>query len=353
MVRLLTPDLQRGKGLPRILIMRTNMRIALAALVGLVLVGCGQNTGWVVKPVPLNEALEETAVASDRGLFITDKIAIVDVDGVILNQRDVGLFGARDNPVSLFIEKLDKAQADPSVKAVIVRINSPGGGVTASDIMYQRLLRFRSARKAPVIAIIEDVGASGGYYVACGADEIVAHPTSVTGSIGVIVQTLSLAGTMQKIGITAKAVTSGKFKDMISPFKPLSDEDLAVVQKMVDEFYSRFLKVVGAGRGKLSQEKIKSLADGRVFTGEQALAEGLVDQVGYMDDAILLAKKSSGSARVKVVIYHRPLGYRANAYSAAPDMAPQVNLLNVNLPNIIGLSQPQFLYLWTGRAAGP
>ena len=319
---------------------------------GLAICGCGQETGWVLKPVPIDEQLRETVLTADPGWGVTDKIAVLDVDGLLMNQREAGWFGEKDNPVSLFVEKLDKAERDPNLRALIVRINSPGGGVTASDIMYRRLLRFRQAKKVPVVAVVEDVGASGGYYLACAADSIIAHPTSVTGSIGVMVQALSFAGTMRMLRIDARAVTSGPLKDMASPFKPLDEKDLAILQTIVDEFYDRFLDVVDAGRPKLDREKIKALADGRVYTGEQAKANGLVDELGYMDDAISLAKKASGAGRVKVVMYHRPLGYRANVYSAADGPPAQINLLNVSVPNLLSLGQPQFLYLWTGHTSG-
>lgn len=312
--------------------------------------GCGPGTGLLIRPVPAGEKLTESTVRTDRGLFITDKIAVIDADGLLLNRRDAGLFGAGENPVSTFVEKLDKAEKDDRVKAVIVRINSPGGGVTASDIMYRRLIRFRQARQVPVVAVIEDVGASGGYYLACGADAIIAHPTSVTGSIGVIVQTFSLAGTMAKLGITAEAVTSGPRKDLASPFKPLDKEDLAILQALVDDFYGRFVEVVAAGRPKLDVPGVRELADGRVYTGEQALANGLVDSLGYMDDAVALAKRAAHLERVKVVMYHRPYGYRANVYSAAGAGSPQVNLLNVTLPDILPPTHPQLLYLWTGHS---
>jgi len=325
----------------------------IGALAGCILAGCGQPTGWVIKPVPVDERLKETVVAADKGWGVSDKVVLVDVDGPLTNRRRGGLFSVGDNPVSLFVEKLDKAEADPRVRAVVLRINSPGGGVTASDIMHRRLVRFRQKRKVPVVALFEDIGASGAYYLACAADLIVAHPTSVTGSIGVLVQTVSFAGTMKMIGVDAKAVTSGPMKDMASPFKPLDKKDLAVLQGIVDDFYARFLKVVDAGRPKLDMKKIRPLADGRVYTAQQALANGLIDGVGYMDDAIALAKKLGKAPRVKVVIYHRPLGYRANVYSEArPAAALQVNLLNVSADELAKLAQPRFLYLWTGHTAG-
>ena len=315
--------------------------------------GCGQNLGYIIKPVSVNEELKETVVSRDPGLFVPDKVIVVDVDGLLMNVRGEGLFGPRDNPVSLFVEKLDKAQKDPDVRAVVLRINSPGGGVTASDLMYRRLMEFKKERKnVPVVAMIEDVGASGAYYLACGADSILVAPTSVTGSIGVIVQTFSLSGTMAKLGITAKAITSGPMKDMGSPFKPLDEADQKVFQAMVSEFYARFVNVVAAGRPSLSRDRVKALADGRIYTGEQAVSNGLADSMGDMKDAVALAKKRSGVKAAKVILYDRPWGYKANVYSGAPVGGMQINLLNLSAAEAMMWLQPQFLYLWTGGAAG-
>jgi protease IV len=313
--------------------------------------GCGQQTGWLIKPVPLDESLRETVLTADSGWFIRDKIVIIDVDGLLMNVRERGFWGTQDNPVSLFVEKLQKASSDPAVRAVVLRVNSPGGGVTASDIMYKHLMDFRREKSVPVIAVIEDVGASGAYYVACGANHIVVHPTSVVGSIGVIMQTLSLSRTMKMIGIEAKAITSGPFKDLGSPLKPLDARDLAILQRMVDAYWERFLEVVETGRPGLSKGEVHELADGRIFTGTDSVEYGLADEVGYLDSALARAKQQAGLKRAQVVIYHRPLGYRANVYSTAPTPA-QINLLNVSLPEVLQTAQPQFLYLWTGRTGG-
>ncbi len=329
--------------------MKRQSVVWLTVLVGLALAGCGQRGGWLIKPVSLDDDLTESVLSRDRGWFVSDKIVVIDVDGLLLNSRQQGFFSTGENPVSLFVEKLDKAQADSKVKALIIRINSPGGGVTASDIMHDRLLRFRKARSdVRVFAVIEDVGASGAYYIACGAERILAHPTSVVGSIGVIVQTVSFAGTMAKLGITAHAITSGKHKDLASPLKPLDKEDQAILQDMVDRYYKRFLAVVAAGRKGLPADKVKALADGRVFAGEKAKELGLVDGIKHMTEAIEMAKLECGANRVKVIMYHRPWGHRANVYAALP-AAPQINLVNISVGDFLDMTRPRFMYLWTGR----
>jgi len=318
----------------------------------LVAAGCGPNAGYIIRPVSVNEELGESTVSRDPGFLVADKIVVVEVEGLLMNNRSGGFLGAHENPVSLFVEKLDKAEKDPDVRALVLRINSPGGGVTASDLMHRRLAQFKSHKKVPVIAVIEDVGASGAYYIASGADAIVVAPTSITGSIGVIVQMFSLSGTMSMLGITTKAITSGPMKDMASPFKPLDPADQKVLAAMVAEFYDRFVDVVAEGRPKLGRDGVRKLADGRVYSGAQAVADGLADSTGDVKDAVALAKKRCGTKAAKVVMYDRPWGYKANVYSASPLGHMQVNLVNLSAPDIAAWLQPQFLYLWTGDAGG-
>lgn len=327
--------------------MKTPANLLILTCGVILLGGCGNDMALLIRPVPADQRLRETAVQSDPGWY-GEKIALIDVSGLIVNQR-VGFMGMGENPVSAFAEKLDKARADGAVKAVILRINSPGGTVQASEAMYERLRRFCKVSGKPVIACITDVGASGAYYLACGARKIVSQPSSITGSIGVIVQTVSFAGTMELIGIKAEAITSGQFKTMGSPLKDMTAAERQVFQKIVDEFYGQFVSVVAAGRKSLSPDKVRSLADGRVYTGRQALGVGLVDELGDVQVAIDAAKQAAGIKRAKVVMYHRAHGYRANTYSAASAPMPtmQINLINLQLAELGMLRRPQFLYLWS------
>ena len=310
------------------------------------LMGCG-HMGFQVALVRTHQRLTETQIQGDRMLFITDKVAIIDVDGMLVNRQKRGLMHAGENPVSLFIEKLDKAARDKSVKAVVLRINSPGGTVAASDIMYHHLRQFKLRTGKPVIACVLGLGCSGAYYLACGCDGIVAQPSSVTGSIGTIMQTFSVAGTMEKIGVKAVAVKSGRMKDMASPLHDLSDEERDVLQGIIDNFYQQFLGIVEDGRKTIDKQKLQELADGRVFTAEQALQEGLIDRIGYLEDGIEWAKQKAGLQRPRVVIYHRPSGYKPNAYGLASANAEGLEpLINVELPDWLSAGSPQFLYLW-------
>ncbi len=310
------------------------------------LAGCGP-TAFRIEPVPTRRRLEETQIQRDKGLFVFDKIAVIDVDGLLINKRKRGFMREGDNPVSLFVEKLDKAAEDRRVKAVVLRLNSPGGTVAASDIMYHSLREFKRKTGKPVVACILGLGCSGAYYLACGSDGIVAQPGSVTGSIGTIMQTFSVAGTMEKIGVKAVAIKSGELKDLGSPLHDLQAEERKVLEGIISQFFEQFLTVVQEGRKKIGERKLRGLADGRVFTAQEALQEKLIDRIGYPEDGIEWAKELTGVQKARVVIYHRPSGHKANVYSSAMSDDGVVGaLINVELPDWLSSNGAQFLYLW-------
>jgi len=321
--------------------------VNMALLVSLVvLAGCGP-TAFRIELVPTYKQLEETEIQRDKGIFILDKIAVIDVDGLLINKCKRGWMREGDNPVSLFVEKLDKAAADRRVKAVVLRLNSPGGTVAASDIMYHSLREFKRKTGKPVVTCILGLGCSGAYYLACGSDGIVAQPGSVTGSIGTILQTFSFAGTMEKIGVKAVTIKSGELKDLGSPLHDLQAEERKVLEGIISQFFEQFLAVVQEGRKKIGEQKLRGLADGRVFTSEEALQEKLIDRIGYPADGIEWAKEIAGVEKARVVIYHRPLGHKANVYgSAMSDDGLVGALINVELPDWLKSNGAQFLYLW-------
>jgi len=275
------------------------------------------------------------------------KVLLVDLSGLISSHDQGGVLEGTPNLVARIREELTLAAEDQKVKAVVLRINSPGGTVTASDILYHEVKALKEKRKIPVIASIMDVGASGGYYVAAAADKILAHPSSVTGSIGVIMMTANAQGLLEKIGVHAMAVTSGPKKDMGSPFRAMTPEERAIFQGVIDSFYERFLTVVQEGRGKLTAEQIRKLADGRIYAGEQAKTLGLVDGIGYLDDAVELAKKEAGLPEARVVMYRRPGEYRNNIYSGLlVGGGGFAGLPSLDLLAMVRGGTPQFMYLW-------
>jgi protease-4 len=241
-------------------------------------------------------------------------------------------------------EELEKAEDDDRVRAVVIKINSPGGTITASDVLYREIRAFRDRRKIPVIAAIMDVGASGGYYVALAADRIVAHPTSVTGSLGVVMLTVNAQGLMQKIGVAPLAIKSGDKKDAGSPFRELTPEERAIFQSVIDDMYGRFVRLIAESR-KIPEDRVRAFADGRIYTAQQALALGLVDRVAYLDDVIAMAKQAAGVDEARVVMYHRPREYRATIYSGAPAI-PGAEAALGQLTSILGGVGPRFMYLW-------
>lgn len=274
------------------------------------------------------------------------KVLLLDLSGVISSQDKDGLI-PQPNMLAAFKEDLTKASKDEKIKAVVLRINSPGGTVNASDILYHELKTFKASRKIPVIASMMDVAASGGYYMAMATDAILVHPSTVTGSIGVIMLTVNAKGLLEKVGVEANAITSGPRKDMGSPFRTMTAEEKAIFQSVIDSFYHRFLTVVQEGRPQLSADQIKKLADGRIYSGEQAKAAGLVDEIGYLDEAIELAKKKAGLTEARVVTYRRHGEYQNNIYSRVIGNSSGLsNLAHMDLLSIVRGGSPQFMYLW-------
>lgn len=298
-----------------------------------------------VSLVPFVEPLRETTVSGSG----KDKILIVDISGIISEEQKRGLAGLSEEPdmVARIKEELKIAARDKHMKAVILRINSPGGTVTASDIIYHEIEQFKKKTDIKVIACITDLGASGGYYVAVSADKIIAHPTTVTGSIGVIMLNLSVEGLLQKIGVKDTSIKTGEHKDMGSPLKAMTDEERRIFQGVMDTLYERFLTVIAENRKALTLEKLKTLADGRIYTAKQALEHGLIDQIGYLDEAISLTKEEAGLAEARVVMYHRPGTYKNNIYSQLSSAGlGTINLLNIDLKSFVHSGTPSFMYLW-------
>ena len=314
--------------------------------------GCGRAT-LVVGLGPADQRLTETTVLRESGSR-GNAVALIDVSGMLSNAERRGLISSEPNPVSSFTEALNKAAGDKDVKAVIVRINSPGGTVTASDVMYRELVRFRETTGKPAVAVMMDLATSGGYYLACGADVIVAHPTTVTGSVGVILQTVSVKPALSRIGVEARAFTSGDNKDAGSPFSAMTEEQAATLQALVDDFYGRFVGVVKARRPELPAEHFAEATDGRVVTGTQALAWQMVDRLGDLRDGFAEAKRLANVERADLVRYHLPLDHPGSIYAASPTGSGSGGLGNfdVSLLRIDGAllqSTPGAYYLWTGE----
>src|SRR5688572_7900389 len=216
-----------------------------------------------------------TSVKGGSGLTLGDRIAVIPVEGIIGDDAEV-------------LENIRRFRDDESVKGFVIAINSPGGEVGPSQSIYREVKRLRDEDDRPVIAAINSIGASGGYYIALGADSIYANPGSITGSIGVIMEMPNVEGLMQKVGIQMQTVKSADHKDIGSPFREMSPSDRAVLGAMVQDVYSQFVEVVSTERKKTVDE-LALLADGRVMSGRQAMQAGLIDRLGNFNDAVAAA----------------------------------------------------------------
>ena len=318
---------------------RPSARTTILAL--LLAAGC---SGVSIDLTPRIKPLEERTVEGSGKA----KILLTDISGFLSEEgQSPGLVITPPPRVPLLVrfrEELKKAQDDGDVKALVIRINSSGGTVTASDIMFKELDMFKRKTKIPVIAVMMDVAASGGYYVALAADTIVAHPTTVTGSIGVIMLSLNAEGLMQKLGLSADAFKSGERKDMGSPFRALTDEERKIFQSLIDGMHGQFLNRVVESR-KLPLDVARRLADGRVYTAQQALELKLIDQVGYMDDAMQITRRAIGVDEARVVVYHRPSEYRATYYARSEVSSSGLDTTLTHLASALGAG-PRLLYLW-------
>jgi protease-4 len=272
-------------------------------------------------------------------------VAVVDVDGLLLDSDATGLGSWGENPVAIFRERLDAIEHNPRVRSVVVRIHSPGGSVTASDIMWRDLQAFKARTCLPVVACLMDVAAGGGYYVATGADCIVAHPTSVTGAIGCILNVYNLQDLMATFNIIGAPIKSGKNVDLGTPIKAIDSEGRRLLQNMADEFHERFKAVVLSRRPQVDG-RLASTFDGRVFTASQAVGLHLVDQIGYLDDAVQIAANMAGLRYSEVVFYHRCGDRALSPYSETPNVPLQDKVVPVNIPGIERSRLPAFLYLW-------
>ncbi len=223
----------------------------------------------------------------EGSLWGGEKIAVIEVRGVILDPQPI-------------VEKLVKLRKNENVKAIVLRIDSPGGGVGPAQEIFAEVKKAQKEKK--VLVSMGSVAASGGYYIACGADKILANPGSITGSIGVIVESLNVEELLRKLGLRSMVVKSGKHKDLGSPLRPMTEEERKLLQGVLDSVHEQFIRAVAEGR-KLPVEKVRELADGRIFSGEQARELGLVDELGNLEDTLALAATLAGIRGEPEIIY--------------------------------------------------
>ncbi|MCX7847401.1 MAG: signal peptide peptidase SppA [bacterium] len=270
-----------------------------------------------------------------------NKVVQIEVIGVISYAGRRSLFGFEEDMATQIVRQIEAAEKDPDVIGILLLVDSPGGGVTASDVIYDRLLRFKSSGERPrkVVTLMRDLAASGGYYVSVAADKIVAHRTTITGSIGVLISALNVRGLGEKLGIRDVTIKSGANKDLLNPFREPTAHETNILQATVNDLYDRFVSVVARSRG-LEEAEVRELADGRIYTATQALEAHLIDEIGYEENALALMKQLTGVEEFRRIRYRRS---RTLADILTARLQPLVDL---PVPERWRAETPVVQYLW-------
>jgi protease-4 len=288
------------------------------------------------------EQIQEVVLVKSKA---KEKILILDISGIITSSANSGIFSREGDVLSQIYYRLEKASEDNRIKAIILRLDTPGGEVTTSDILYHEILKFKEKTRIPVVGLMMGLAASGGYYVASSCDFIIAHPSTITGSIGVISIFPNLQELMAKIGVKVNIIKSGEMKDSGSTFREMTEEEKKIFQGVVDELYQKFLDVVYQKRKEfLSLDKLRKIADGRIYSAHQAYELKLVDEIGYFDSALKKALALSSLKEAKVVAYtYYPLK-KTNIYATKLESVQLFE--NKNFEDIFRSLKSGFYYLW-------
>lgn len=288
--------------------------------------------------------LLEVAVPPGDCQLAKGKVAVIDVDGLLVNYNPVGPYSAGENPVAAFKEKLTAAATDPAVKALVLRINTPGGGVAASDLMGQAVREFRQQTGKPVVACLLDLGTGGGYFVASACDSIVAIPSAVVGGIGVLLNVYYAEVAMEQMNFFNASIKAGDRVDMGTSARKLTDEEKKLLTEMAQEYHQAFKQTVLRGRPAVKPDA--DCFDGRVMTAAQAVNAGLVDGLGYLPDAIGTACQLAKSGPARTVMYCRKSAPARTLLATTPNRPIQSTAMPWSVPGPDRSRLPLFLYLW-------
>ncbi len=317
------------------------LALGAATFLGLLLIiGLAAGAGNSILEVNNDNSLREKTVIS--GASGTDaKIALISLSGAIFGS---GSYAVGSQTVFELTRQLRKARKDANVKAVLLQVNSPGGGLTASDLIYHEVRELRKIK--PVVVWVGDMAASGGYYIAAPSNYIVASPTSIVGSIGVIMERFMVQELMEKkLGIKVDPIMAGKSKDIGSIFREMKPEERRFFERILKHFHDRFISVVAAGRG-LSTTAVRKLADGRVYVPEEAKAMGLIDEIGYFDRALAKTRELSGAGSPRVVCYAKPMDILSLLQAQGNAPARKMEMAR----RILGeLATPRIRAQWIGK----
>ncbi|MCT2535281.1 signal peptide peptidase SppA [Aquibacillus koreensis] len=237
----------------------------------------------------------------------TSQIAVLHLNGVIEDTTPNALLNTGTYNHQKFLDMLEEAKEDRSVKGIIIRVNTPGGGVVESAEIHEKIVEIQNEAEKPVYVSMGNTAASGGYYIAAPADKIVAHKATLTGSIGVIMESFNFAEFADEHGIDFNTIKSGEYKDIMSMSREMTEEERNILQAMIDDMYEDFVQVIVDGRG-MSEDRVRELGDGRVYTGTQAQEEGLVDGIGSLEDTIAMMKEEQELGNAQVFEYEQGIG---------------------------------------------
>jgi protease-4 len=282
----------------------------------------------------------------------TPKILVLQANGPIEEGPDQGFLRDRPGMIPNIVSQLRLAEEDDAIKAVVLKINSPGGSVTASDVLYHELKAYKEKTGVKMVAVFMGLAASGGYYIALPADRIVAHPTSITGSVGVVFLQPKVTGLMKKIGVDVDVSKSGDQKDIGSPFRPSTADERRLLQALTERLGERFVDLLVKHR-RITPEALAEIRTARIFLADESLQLGLVDGIGYLDDAIQTAKELAGLPDdARVVVYRRDEFPNDTVYNVAGTTAgtAQPELIHIDLPGSVGALKTGFYYIWPPAA---
>jgi len=321
--------------------MRRSISIV-AAVIVLFLIGC-EAPRIRIFPRHSDPLREYTLEGTEKG-----KVIVIPIRGMISDAPRKQLIGTRPSMLQEIVSQLRKAEDDPDVRAVLLKIDSPGGSVIASDLIYNELMAFKQRKKVKVVAAMMGVAASGGYYIALPADFIMAHPATVTGSVGVLFLSPNVSGLLEKIGIDVNVSKTGKNKDMGSPFRQVTGEEQEIIQGIIDRLGAQFLNRIAEHR-KLEPNKLKEISSARIYLADDALQLGMIDSIGYLDEAVIQAKKLADLPEdARVVVYRRTEYPDDNLYNTSLSRyeGRGPSLISLDLPGSMASLQTGFYYLW-------
>ena len=299
-------------------------------------------SGCVFVGMDFDGKMRRVVVEESDRLIELNRIVLIDIDGFIRTGGSSWSF-VPGTSVADVKEKLKRAAEDSRVVAVVLRINSPGGVVAATDTIYQEILKFKEKTEKPVVAMCMGVAASGGYYVACAADRIVAVPTCITGSIGVIMTFYNVEGLFYKIGLREQVIKSGRLKDIASATRKPTPEELKILRHINQTLFDRFRDAVKAGRPEMTEADIKKISDAQPVTAQEAKTYHMIDRIGYLSDAFAEARTLADVGGADVIMYRPHRSYNSNVYAGRP---PPASALEKALEAIIRRRGPMMLYLW-------